>query len=274
MATVEAAAGGGRGTTDWSILQVRYGERQARKGYVFHDYARYGLPDGAIPMEYSYWIIRRPGRLILFDTGYHVPDYAEHDEVALVEVPDGLALLGIDPLEVDTVIASHFHYDHIGHLGLFRNAAVVAHHLERETWFARWEAGELGRLVWPRHLETVATAEREGRLRLIGDRTELAPGIEAIHIGGHSPGELLLRVSTRAGSFLLASDAVHFREEVEFDWPFFAFDDLQEMLDGFAFIRRLAAESGSTVIPGHDGRTRLGYPAAPGPGGEVAVVLA
>jgi len=257
----------------WSVLQVRYGERAARKGYVFHEYERYGLPDGEIPMEYSYWIVRDAGRTILFDTGYHVPDYAEHDEVPLVPVPDGLALLDIDPLAVDTVVLSHFHYDHLGHLHLFRNATVVAHRRERDTWFARREAGELGRLVWPQHLDAVADAEREGRLRLLDGRTELEPGLEAIPIGGHSPGELLLRVRTAHGSLLLASDAAHFQEEIDHDWPFFAFDDLQEMLDGFAEIRRLAAETDATVIPGHDGRTRLRYPAAPGAGGEVAVIL-
>jgi glyoxylase-like metal-dependent hydrolase (beta-lactamase superfamily II) len=258
----------------WGILQVRYGERAARKGYVFHDYARYGLPDGTIPMEYSYWVLRAPGRTVLFDTGYDIPDYAEHDEVELVRVPDGLALLGIDPLEVDTVIVSHFHYDHIGWLHLFRNATVVAHRLERETWFARREAGGLGPHVWERHLDAVADAEREGRLRLVDGRVEVEPGLEAIPVGGHSPGELLLRVDTPDGSFLLASDAAHFREEVELGWPFFAFDDLQEMLDGFALIRRVAEETGSTVIPGHDGRTRLDHPPAPGRGAEVAVVLA
>lgn len=258
----------------WGVLQVRYGERAARKGYVFHEYERYGLPDGTIPMEYSYWILRRDGRTVLFDTGYDIPEYAEHDEVELVPVPEGLALLGIDPLEVDTVVLSHFHYDHLGWLHLFRNATVVAHRLERETWFARWERDDLGRLVWPAHLEAVAAAEREGRLRLIDARAELEPGIEVVPIGGHSPGELLLRVDTVSGSFLLASDAAHFQEEIDHDWPFFAFDDLQEMLDGFAFIRGLAAETGSIVIPGHDGRTRLAYPAADGPGGDVAVVLA
>jgi glyoxylase-like metal-dependent hydrolase (beta-lactamase superfamily II) len=258
---------------DWHVWQVRYATREARKGYVFHDYRQYGLPDGTIPMEYSFWVIRSAGRTILFDTGYHVPDYAEHDEVALVSPPDALAMLGIDPLEVDTVVCSQFHYDHIGYLYLFGNADVVAHRLEREEWFAKWTSGDLGPHVWPKHLEAVAVAEREGRLRLIEGEFELEPGLVIHTIGGHSPGQVVLGVHAKSGSFLLASDAAHFSEEIDNGWPFFAFDDLQVMRDGLALVRRLADETGSIVIPGHDGRTRRAYPPVPGAGGQVAVAL-
>ena len=46
------------------------------------------------------------------------------------------------------------------------------------------------------------------------------------------------------------------------------------MRDGLSFITKLAAETNSTIVPGHDGRTRAKFPAAPGIAGDVAIVLA
>jgi glyoxylase-like metal-dependent hydrolase (beta-lactamase superfamily II) len=262
-------------STSLQIWQVRYAERVARKGYVFHDYAQYGLPDGPIPMDYSFWVIRSADAIILFDTGYDLPEYNTHDEVHVATPEEGLAKLGIRPDDVDLVIVSHFHYDHIGYLGLFERATVVAHRRERDHWFARWDAGELsGALVNPRHLAFVRKAEQQGRLHLVDAVAEVYPGITVYPVSGHSPGEILARVETAAGSFILASDAAHFYEEIELGWPFFTFSDINEMREGFAFINALAAQTGSTVIPGHDGRTRERFPAAEGDASDVAVRLA
>ena len=111
-------------------------------------------------------------------------------------------------------------------------------------------------------------------MKLITEETEVLPGLFVYPVGGHCPGELLVRVETGAGSFILASDAAHFYEQIENEWPFFAFTDIEEMKEGLAFINKLAKETDSTIVPGHDGRTRDRFPAAPGVAGEVAIVLA
>ena len=72
----------------------------------------------------------------------------------------------------------------------------------------------------------------------------------------------------------MAVDAAHFYEQIENEWPFFAFTDLDEMSAGLTFINDLARKTGATVIPGHDARVRDRFPAAPGAAGDVATVLA
>ncbi|BCL30784.1 N-acyl homoserine lactonase family protein [Streptomyces aurantiacus] len=253
------------------VVQVRYGERVTTKSAVLHDYASYGLPDGDLRMDYNFWVLRDGSRTMLLDTGYDIGARDWLGEQPVIPTADALALLGIDPLDVSTVITSHFHYDHIGHLGLFRNAEVVAGVAEYDYWFGKWHRAELdGEFATAGHLEAVRLAEREGRLKLVSEETEVSPGVTVHPVGGHSPGELLTVVEER---LIMAADAAHFYEQIENEWPFFAFTDLGEMRRALTFINRLAAETGATVIPGHDGRVRDRFPALAGPAAGVATVL-
>lgn len=260
--------------TGHEVLQVKYGERVTRKSVVFHDFASYGEPDGDLHMEYNFWVIRSGDEVILLDTGYDIPARDWLGEISVKPTPEGLALLGIDPLGVAMVITSHFHYDHIGYLRLFDNAQVVSGRSEYDYWFAKWRNDELdGEFAVAEHLAAVRKAEQDGRLWLVTEETEVRPGITVYPVGGHCPGELLTLVHGRSGPLILAADAAHFYEQIEHEWPFFAFTDLQEMRDALAFITELSRNTGAVVVPGHDGRVRERFPAVPGEAAEVATVL-
>ncbi len=256
------------------VIQVKYGERITQKSAVLHDYASYGKPDGDLHMEYNFWVIRDGDTVMLLDTGYDIPARDWLGEIPVVATPDGLALLGIDPHDVSMVITSHFHYDHIGYLRLFDNAEVVSGAAEHRYWFGKWDNDQLdGEFTVAEHLEVVRGAEKEGRLRLISQETEVRPGITVYPVGGHCPGELLTLVRSRSGPLILAADAAHFYEQIENEWPFFAFTDLAEMRAALSFINRLAADQGATVVPGHDGRVRERFPLLDGPASHIATVL-
>jgi glyoxylase-like metal-dependent hydrolase (beta-lactamase superfamily II) len=260
--------------TGYEVLQVKYGERVTQKSVVLHDYASYGVPDGDLHMEYNFWVMRTGEEVFLLDTGYDIPARDWLGEIPVKATPDGLALLGIDPLDVSMVITSHFHYDHIGYLRLFTNAQVVSGQSEYDYWFAKWRGGELeGEFALAEHLEPVEKAEKEGRLRLVSGETEVRPGITVYPVGGHCPGELLTLVQGRSGPLILAADAAHFYEQIENEWPFFAFTDLNEMRTALAFINDLSRRTGAVIVPGHDGRVRGRFPAVDGAAGEVATVL-
>lgn len=258
-----------------SVLSVRYGERVVRKNDVFYNYGAYGLPDGDLHMDYNFWVMKSGDKVILMDTGYDISARDWLGEISVMPTPEALKVIELDPLDVDMVITSHFHYDHIGYLGLFENAQVVSGQAEYDYWFGKRDANALeGEFTTAENLVPVEKAKREGRLRLISEPTEVFPGITVYQVGGHCPGEVVALVQTESGPFILASDAAHFYEQIENEWPFFAFTNLDEMRSALTFILKLSKETGATIIPGHDGRTRQKFPVASGAAGAIATVLA
>ena len=256
------------------IIQIRYGERRVSRSTVFLDYESYGLPDSELLMDYNFWVLRDGATVILLDTGYNITAHDWLGEVSVEPVPQGLALVGIEPADVSMVITSHFHYDHIGFLHLFSDAEIVAGADEHAYWLGKLERGELeNEYTLPEYLEPVKKAEREGRLRLISGATVLHPGVTVHQVGGHCPGQLVTVVESRSGDRILAVDAAHFYEQIEHGWPFFAYTDLADMRQAFAFMNELAARTGAIIVPGHDGRVRERFPALPGPAARIATVL-
>lgn len=257
-----------------SVLQVKYADRVTRKSVVFHGFAESGEPDDDQPMDYSFWVARTDHAVVLVDTGY---DVAEHDwlgEIGRTPGPDGLRLLGIDPADVHMVIATHFHYDHVGYIDRFANAQIVASRAEYEYWTAKYAENELvGEFATVRDVTAIMRARDEGRLRLIDGETSVFPGITVFPVGGHCPGQLLTLVESASGPLILASDAIHLGEQLERGWPFFAHTDLEEMKAAIAFAKELSDRTGAPVIPGHDPQVRADYPAVDGPASAIATVL-
>lgn len=106
---------------------------------------------------------------------------------------------------------------------------------------------------------------------LDGPRT-VAPGIEAVPVGGHTPGQLIVLVTTASGRTVLASDALHYYEELDLDRPFAFVADLPAMYRGFDLLRDLAGRPGHVLVPGHDPEVMRRFPVLEGTGGHAVRV--
>ena len=108
-------------------------------------------------------------------------------------------------------------------------------------------------------------ARRNGRVTTFNGHHEVAPGIEVIKIGGHTPGQSVVKVDTSEGAVLLASDAIHYYEEYERDMPFAFLSSLLDTYIGFDCIRTMAdAGEVQHIIAGHDPTTLDRLRALPG----------
>ncbi len=156
----------------------------------------------------------------------------------LADVGDLFRHFGVDPSTSPTVVLTHAHYDHAGNLGLFAASEVVM--AERELAF--WSGPHSQRALFHHSVDDdglahLGTIKSEGRMRLFKGTTKIAPGIEVIEVGGHTPGQCMVKVRTSDGTVLLASDAVHYYEEYERDMLFMSVADLVQMYECFDYIR-------------------------------------
>ena len=173
---------------------------------------------------------------------------------------DSLKLLGIDPASIKDVVITHLHYDHAGNLDKLPQARF--HIQESEVHYAcgRHMCQGLFRHAYDIEdvVELVRSVYADRVVFYEGDQT-LAPGIELLHIGGHTRGLQSVRVHTRRGWMVLASDASHYYDNMRNISPFPIVFNVGDMIDGYAKLNRFA-ESADHVVPGHDPEVLKRYP--------------
>ena len=244
--------------TEYEIFAVRYGrhERMATDNFIGGD-----PHNGPMPLDFFVWVIKGGGRTFVLDTGFDEAMAKKRSRTVLRPVGEGLKAIGVEPGEVKDVILSHMHYDHAGNYDLFPNATY--HIQDTEMAYCTGRCMCHSHLRGPFELSDVTAMLGKvfaGRARFHDGSSEIAPGLSVHLIGGHSKGLQCLRVNTKRGPVVLASDGSHFYANMEEGRPFVIAYNVGDTLEGYNTLRRLAA-SPRHVIPGHDPLVLKRYPA-------------
>ena len=242
----------------YELYAVKYAHhaRRASENFIGGD-----PHDGPMPLDYFVWLARGEGREIVIDTGFSAAMAAKRAREHLRCPTEGLRLLGCEARSVRDVVITHLHYDHVGNFDLFPTAML--HLQDREMNYAtgRHMCEPVFRGAY--EVEDVVGMVRSvyaGGVRFHDGDAQIAPGVSLHLIGGHTLGMQAVRVATRRGWVVLASDAAHFYANMEQVRPFPIVHNLADMIEGYAILRRLA-QSPSHVVPGHDPLVMKIYPA-------------
>jgi glyoxylase-like metal-dependent hydrolase (beta-lactamase superfamily II) len=153
---------------------------------------------------------------ILVDTGIGDKYDVKFAERYRIEKPDtllgSLKRTGLEPAEVDVVLLTHLHFDHCGGATRIENGRLVptfpnARYVVQKT---EWqEAINPNRRSRASYLpENFLPIQEAGQLELIDGSTELRPGIELLHTGGHTKGMQVVKIKGREQSAIFWSDMI------------------------------------------------------------------
>lgn len=169
-----------------------------------------GVP--AVPrININVYVIQTPERTILIDSGAGgINGWGGRLQVAL-------AAAGIDPLQIDTLLLTHAHPDHIGGLAgplqtpVFRNVQQLFVH-EKELAFWRDETISAGAPdAFKPFFEVARNAFSAYDDKLVPFREEaILPGIQTVPLFGHTPGHTGYLLGDEKESLLIWGDIVHF----------------------------------------------------------------
>lgn len=244
----------------YEIFAVRYGHhpRPAAENFIGGNDPH----DVNMPLDYFVWAIRNEQRTILVDTGFDEKVGARRGRTTTKPVREGLIAAGIDPAEIRTVIMSHMHYDHSGNTELFPNARFHVQDCEMEYITGRCMCHpHLRSSFEPDYVLGMVRKLYDGRVEFHDGDDEIAPGITVHHIGGHTKGLQCVRVNTKRGPVVIASDATHLYAHIDSGRVFPIVYNVGDVLQGYNKLRKLAGAT-SRVVPGHDPEVLRRYPAA------------
>jgi glyoxylase-like metal-dependent hydrolase (beta-lactamase superfamily II) len=173
---------------------------------------------------------------------------------------DRLCAAGVIPEEVDYVMCTHLHWDHVGWntrlvdgrwVPTFPNAKYVMARREYDHWDGVYRRGEssVHRLSFE---DSVLPVQRAEQALLVDDDFELETGIRIEPCPGHSPGNVVINVSSNGIRGVVTGDVLH--HEIQLMFP-----DMSTIADWDRDVARASrkaliekhAGSGHLLLPGH-----------------------
>ncbi len=154
-----------------------------------------------------------------------------------------LQRFGLSPNDIDIVVQTHLHFDHVGNNELFDRAIFVTQRDEIPWGISPPPYGVYYYREFAPHV--VGTLNRT--MTIDGD-WQICPGVQLVKVGGHSPGLQFVLVDTGVGKVAIASDAAYNYRNLEYDWPMGPYYRLDDVVKGFQLMKREA----DIVVPQHD----------------------
>ena len=146
-----------------------------------------------IPASVSTFLIECDGKRMLFDTGVGAPDS---------RMMEGLKSLNVKPEDIDCLLLTHFHGDHIG--GMMKDGKVVFPKAEVYTSKAEYDAWMKMPADKRAQVETTMNAYKD-RLHLFAFGDTLPGNVVPMEAIGHTPGHTVYK----AGKLLVIGDLFH-----------------------------------------------------------------
>jgi glyoxylase-like metal-dependent hydrolase (beta-lactamase superfamily II) len=215
-------------------------------------------PGTSVPFNFGSFLLRGSGRTVLLDTGFgEQGPYAEAKGAA--GLLDRIRDLGVGLDDIDAVIHTHLHFDHVGwntvteggeRVLTFRNAVWRVSE-EEINW---WDGGAAQPHPNYEHIlrDVFDPIVGHGKVESFSGERLVEPFLTSIPTPGHTPGHTSFLLSSAGEHLLLVGDAAHHPEHlVHHDWVPAVDNDPRETTRSRRRIVDLAIEKDAMVTGGH-----------------------
>ena len=171
------------------LFCIKYADSTLKENLAFLG----GSAEKEIPITFCVYLLKTDGRNILVDAGCDtMPGFVMRKFFSPAFL---LRQFDLSADEIDDVVITHAHHDHIEAINHFKNATV---HITKT---------ELDRAK--RHLSEGA------KIDLIEKDFYLADGVKVVGVGGHSLGSVIVQIETENGTVILCGDECYTNENIE-----------------------------------------------------------
>ena len=220
--------------------------------------------DNKLLMSFHSFILRTPKHTILIDTccgnNKSRPARAEFSMIQTNYLAD-LATAGVKPEQVDYVMCTHLHWDHVGWntrlidgrwVPTFPNAKYIVAKREYDHWDAMYARGDRNNMHVLSFEDSVLPIKRAEQAVLVADDFELEKGLRLEPCPGHTPGLVVINLESNGQRGVFTGDAIHHQLQLLHPQLSCRADtDLALSTVTRRALMEKHAESGAIVMPAH-----------------------
>ena len=237
------------------------------------------MADQQVYSPFAMTLLQGEGRNILFDCGFDPASPFASAKIAqegdeLCHTPEEvLQTVGLTSGDIDAVVLSHCHWDHISGIRFFPNARLYIQREELDCWenAMRNDAFPVTHkmVVDPETLKTLRELAAAGRVEFLdGVRYELFPGIQAQCARGHSFAQTILLIEDEAGRFAIIGDVAMRPESFTGTEQFpcflpnlkFSVGSIEDILSSYRMIHSWVGGEVDRIVMTHDGTRTERFP--------------
>lgn len=205
------------------------------------------------PIDFYLWCLKGKDSAVLVDTGMtggHAREFCTAKCYGGEEyVEDRLKKIGVTPADIKTVIITHLHGDHFGAYKLYPNATFYIQKRDIE-FFTGPGVKFLQVAQFAANIPELMTLAYAKRVCYLDGDADIAPGIRAVLIGGHTPGSQAVVVETSKGNAVICGDAIDLYQTMDYKVCGMTTDLLQSLF-GVEKLQALASAP-ELIVPAHD----------------------
>jgi glyoxylase-like metal-dependent hydrolase (beta-lactamase superfamily II) len=222
-------------------------------------------PGKRLPAPFIVWYVEGLEKTVMIDTGPPNQERSQrlHGDFKPAvskeqETPQRLRQIGIKPEDVEILILTHLHWDHVGHVDKFPNARIFVSRKEFNYAMCPLPLDKFGYEVFQPGIEPVFLPSIP-QFEFLDREEEILPGVKVFPTPGHTVGSTSVEVMTGNGPYVIASDSIYTYDhlkgnpakKVKFLMPGI-YADKEATWKSMEEILRRAKFDIYRVIPGHD----------------------